>query len=398
MNDDRKYESKKAWFVLLLELGMPSIVIQKMLDISQSTVVNYCIRLDKKNPGILSEKRPIMMKTYADLKCNFVKFSWGDKEFKSQLRSVLADVLEEKKIIQTLESCLPIITSFTTIRYTDDVPDGYRKLVDHLFSGYYHTPPKMKNVWYDYLYAISTSEIHINSPEKFYWEKQEHFVYDIIAQHIDESREYLAPLLTKDVCSLVDDILEGFFGKIGYILRTYYGIGDDPQTFNKLAVDLDITKQRVSQLYSKGMVILRRNLNKEISPISNSWQKIQEMKQKHQKEIDALTEEFKQSLINLDKKDTSEKENEYIEGYPEIFFQKINEFDFSVRALNCLKGSIDYVWELLACSERDLRIQRNFGQKSWNEVRKFLKDHNLCLGLYFNAAQKLYFQKMIENK
>jgi len=397
MNDDRVFESKKAWFMLLLELGMPSIVIEKMLDISQSTVVNYCAKLNVKNPGILSEKRPIMMKMYADLKCMFVKLTFGNAEFKSKLKSVLADVLEEKRIIQTLESCLPIITSFTKIRYTDDVPEEYRRLLDRLFDGYYYTPPKMQNIWYNYLYAISTSEIVIDA-KKFYWEKQQHFVYDIIAQHVDESREYLAPVLTKDVCSLVDDILEGFFGKIGYILRTYYGIGCNPQAFDKIAVDLDITKQRVSQLYSKGIVTFKRHLNKEIYPISNAWQERQEMKQKHQQKIDALTEEFKQSLINLDKKDIPEKEDEFIERYPEIFFKKINEFDFSVRVLNCLKGNIDYIWELLAHYERDLWMYRNFGGKSLNEVRKFLKDHNLRMGMYFSEAQKLYFQKMTENK
>jgi hypothetical protein len=401
MNDDRVFESKKAWFMLLLELGMPSIVIQKMLDISQSTVVNYCTRLDKKNPCVLSESKPILLKTYADLKCNFAKFSWGDKEFKSQLRSVLANVLEEQKIIQILESCLPIITSFTKIRYTDDIPEEYRKLIDNLFSGYYHTPPKMKNVWYDYLYAISTSEIHILSPRQFYWEKQEHFVYDIIEQHIYESREYLAPLLTKEVCSLVDDTIEKNFPdqigvpiRTGYTLRKYYGLGCNPKTMSEIAVDMDLTPQGVSRLHVKGIRTLKRHLSKEIYPISNAWQKIQKMRQKHQQEIESLTEGFKQNLLNLDKENISENDK-----YPRVLFERVYEHNFSVRALNCMKSAeVYYIWELTSYPERDFMLFRNFGKESLNEIRRFLKEHNLRLGTNYTEIQVLYFQSMTKNR
>jgi len=395
MNDDRVFESKKAWLVLLLELGMPSIVIQKMLSISQSTVVNYCMKLNKRNPYGLTESKPIMMKVYADLVCRYREISWGDKEFKNQLQPILADELEENRIIQTLEYALPAITSFTKIQYTDDVPEGYRRLLDDLFTGYYYTPPKVGSVWNEYLRDISTSKITLTY-KQFCWEKHQHFVDDIIQRYAETNREYLAPLLTKEVCLWVDDIIErSCFGRIGSVLHKYYGIGCDPQTLEEIGNSLELGKEMMRLNRERGIKRLK-SLKKEVYPISNAWRERQEMKQKHQQEISDLTEEFKKNLLDLEKKYNPQRENPYKDGYPEIFFKEIYNVDLSVRVLNCLGDDVKYIWELLSHSESDLVKFRNFGKKSLDEVRSFLKKHNLRMGMEFTESQKLYFQQIIK--
>ncbi len=396
MNDDRVFENKKAWFTLLCELGMPSIVIQKMLDISQSTVINYCMKLNKRNPYGLTESKPIMMKVYADLVCRYREISWGDKEFKNQLQPILADELEENRIIQTLEYALPAITSFTKIQYTDDVPEGYRRLLDGIFDEYYYTPPKIRNVWHEYLHNVSTSKITLTH-KQFCWEKNQHFVGDIIQRYAETNRQYAAPMLTKEVCSLVDDIIErNCFGRIRSVIHQYYGIGCDPQTLEKIGDFFELSKEMIRLNRERGIKRLKKFLNKEIFPISNAWQEQQTMKQKHKQEIDVLTEEFKQNLFNLDRKNNPEKDDEYKDGYPEIFFKEIYDVDFSARVLYCLRDNVRYIWELLSYSESDLVKIRNFGKKSLQEVQRFLNQHNLRMGMRFTESQKLYFQQMIK--
>ena len=45
MNDNRVFKSKEADMLSLLQMGMPSVIIQKVLGISVCTVANYLTRL-----------------------------------------------------------------------------------------------------------------------------------------------------------------------------------------------------------------------------------------------------------------------------------------------------------------------------------------------------------------
>jgi len=62
-------------------------------------------------------------------------------------------------------------------------------------------------------------------------------------------------------------------------------------------------------------------------------------------------------------------------------FIKTEELELSVRSMNCFKeNNINYLGDLVKCSEGELLRTPNFGRKSLNEVREILKN----LGLEFN--------------
>ena len=63
-------------------------------------------------------------------------------------------------------------------------------------------------------------------------------------------------------------------------------------------------------------------------------------------------------------------------------FIKIYTLELSVRSINCLSyNNIDYVGDLVKCSEGQLLRTPNFGRKSLNEVKEVLKNLGLELGM-----------------
>ncbi|MFA6612271.1 MAG: DNA-directed RNA polymerase subunit alpha [Dehalococcoidales bacterium] len=65
----------------------------------------------------------------------------------------------------------------------------------------------------------------------------------------------------------------------------------------------------------------------------------------------------------------------------DIYNMPIEQLNFSVRALNCLKrGDINTVGELVTMSEEEVSSLRNFGSKSRKEVEDKLKEMGMVLG------------------
>lgn len=80
--------------------------------------------------------------------------------------------------------------------------------------------------------------------------------------------------------------------------------------------------------------------------------------------------------------DAEQKKKVFRATIPEdIYNMPIEQLNFSVRALNCLKrGDINTVGELVTMSEEEVSSLRNFGSKSRKEVEDKLKEMGLVLG------------------
>lgn len=58
----------------------------------------------------------------------------------------------------------------------------------------------------------------------------------------------------------------------------------------------------------------------------------------------------------------------------------VHSLDWSMRTRTCLvSGGIEYVWQLVQCSERDLLMLKNFGRKSLNEIKVTLQSFGFNL-------------------
>lgn len=58
----------------------------------------------------------------------------------------------------------------------------------------------------------------------------------------------------------------------------------------------------------------------------------------------------------------------------------VHSLDWSVRTRTCLdNGGIEYIWQLVQCSERDLLMLKNFGRKSLYEIKITLQSFGFNL-------------------
>lgn len=73
---------------------------------------------------------------------------------------------------------------------------------------------------------------------------------------------------------------------------------------------------------------------------------------------------------------------------PELFFEPIDALEFSVRAHNCLvTAGINRIIDLVNLSESDVLKIKNFGRKSFDEVKESMKSFGLSFGMNINEAQ-----------
>lgn len=398
MNTDHVFQSKKEWMILLIRLGMPSIVVEKVLDIAPVTVYNYCMRMKAGRLPVLEDARPKMLKLYAYAKTHPTSsFARGGRAFRQALQPVLAEMLEEPRILQTLDCAMQGIHCFTEIRYTDDVPEGYRHLIHDLFGDYY-LPPKPKELWDRYLKDVHESQVTL-APEQFHWEKQRHFVYGIISGYAEEARSYVAPLLTERIYIIIDLYASS------PVIRGYYGLGCSPKTFEEIAAERGRSRERIRQIYNRDFAELKACMEKEIFPISNAWDWMQQMKVSHYAEIQDLQDVSNKKILELDlkyqgntvdEKDIASTVTGSKYGHllaNRFLFEKISDMDLSVRAINCLvSADIRHIWQLIVRKENDLRKLRNFGKGSQCEVKEFLAKKGLMLGIEFTPAQLAYLK------
>ena len=67
----------------------------------------------------------------------------------------------------------------------------------------------------------------------------------------------------------------------------------------------------------------------------------------------------------------------------------MNEFELSIRSLNCLqKANVKTIADLVQKTELDLLKRKNFGKKSLNEIKEILAD----MGLHF--GMNIYTEKL----
>ena len=66
----------------------------------------------------------------------------------------------------------------------------------------------------------------------------------------------------------------------------------------------------------------------------------------------------------------------------ENLYRSVDDLELSVRSANCLQNAdIKYIGELVQRSEQEMLKTKNFGRKSLNEIKEFLHEMGLSLGI-----------------
>ncbi len=86
-----------------------------------------------------------------------------------------------------------------------------------------------------------------------------------------------------------------------------------------------------------------------------------------------------------------EEDEEPLQGLPtDLLIKPIDALEFSVRAHNCLvNAGILRIIDLVNLSEDELQKIKNFGRKSFEEVKEGLKQYGLSLGMNVDEAELL---------
>ena len=400
MNNNKKFKNRKVCLIKLLELGMPHEVIEKMLEISHSTAINYITQLRESGAWqndivSITNVRPAILKLYADIKMiNFAPISSWDTDFRIKLESILAEELEEEKILQTIRYALPAIVSFNDIIYTDEVSVGYRRLISRLWSRHNDVASSEMVVWRTYLYKIFVSHLPLPEKREFFW-KDDHFVRDVIKVYAKEMRSAIAPTLTGHICSIIDEALGKLIQGEKQVIEMYYGIHSDVYPLEDMGKILDITDEYVHHLKDRGIIKLKKSLAEYLKPISNAWEDEQSYKASYEQEMKIT----KQKMLNLEESykkqflDVYETEIHAITEYNQALVARIVDIDFNIRIINCCRNAgIEHVWQLVQYTPNEFLKHRNFGKKSHNEIETYLKKKNLNFGMRFSDVQIGYFK------
>jgi DNA-directed RNA polymerase subunit alpha len=70
----------------------------------------------------------------------------------------------------------------------------------------------------------------------------------------------------------------------------------------------------------------------------------------------------------------------------ENLYRPVDDLELSVRSANCLQNAdIKYIGELVQKTEQEMLKTKNFGRKSLNEIKEFLNEMGLSLGMKLDA-------------
>jgi len=86
----------------------------------------------------------------------------------------------------------------------------------------------------------------------------------------------------------------------------------------------------------------------------------------------------------------------------ENLYRPVDDLELSVRSANCLQNAdIKYIGELVQRSEQEMLKTKNFGRKSLNEIKEFLHEMGLSLGMrleHFPTREELDRRRLQREK
>jgi hypothetical protein len=177
-------------------------------------------------------------------------------------------------------------------------------------------------------------------------------------------------LLTSDIPQRVREILQMSW--------------KDNMTHKDIAEHFGLSLERVRQLYNRGVRRFKANVNQAINEYEHLKNFMEEMENLRTTN-NILREE---NLIFKRRFDALSPNEKITCGHIDVLKQRIIDFDFDVRSMNCLRYSdINTMEELVQFSRNDLMKFRNLGKSSIDKIEDLLKG----LGLKLNDRNIIRF-------
>ena len=87
-------------------------------------------------------------------------------------------------------------------------------------------------------------------------------------------------------------------------------------------------------------------------------------------------------FVNFEEEPSARSEEHVEVPHNENLYRPVDDLELSVRSANCLQNAdIKYIGELVQKTEQEMLKTKNFGRKSLNEIKEFLQEMGLSLGM-----------------
>jgi DNA-directed RNA polymerase subunit alpha len=156
-------------------------------------------------------------------------------------------------------------------------------------------------------------------------------------------------------------------------------------------VNFTVTNARVGQRTDYDRLVLEVHTDGSIRPEDAVAQAARVFQ--HQLGIFVHFEEEPQAASGEERREPSFNDN---------LFRPVDDLELSVRSANCLQNAdIKYIGELVQRSEQEMLKTKNFGRKSLNEIKEFLHEMGLSLGMkldHFPSREELDRRRLQREK
>lgn len=357
----------------LLGLSLRSIAVYA--QISYPTVSNDYrhIPLDEKAIRPKSEKDAFKAQfLYYErfIKRNPLKFS----ECEAVMHSTLARVLMIDSLTLQLQGVAETMRRLSIPGMTSEQAPYYALFAKHIFQSTWKKT-SANDILENYYAAVKKNESLL--PDSC-----DDLFRSIADWYVSQDRTYVMPILPDYFVDDAESVISFLSARERDITNMRFGLTDGrPKLLWEIAIQFGLVGERVRQIEAKVLRKLRHQRRKEILskyflPLPDAFQALEEKK----KEIKSQKDELHSLLNELRNEKTELIVNELASSPDSILSQPINYLELSVRSQTCL-GKIDVrnVADLIRCSERDIMDIRNFGKKSFQELKSKLAVYGLQL-------------------
>ena len=201
------------------------------------------------------------------------------------------------------------------------------------------------------------------------------------------SLDDLLPIRQEDV-DVVNKALNELSQRERDVIFRRFGVrGFQKSTLKAIGVEFGLSQERIRQIELKA-------LRKSRHPSRLGW-KIFFHSQLRQRvdDLSKIDSELRRELEKLFKRlsqlESDVKSEEYIAIHYDfntrkILASSIDEYEFSVRARNCLiNEGVKTIRDIVVQTEQQIRATKNMGQGTFTEIRDFLSAHGLNFGMVF---------------